>query len=251
VIERVVVGTYTGRAMESAIGIDIGGTFIDIVLSNADGLRYFKVPSTPSAPHEGVLEGLSGLIASGELIPSSVQRVIHGSTVATNALLEGAWGRIGLVTTLGFRDVLEIGRQTRRDIYDLFPTRKAQIASRDLRLEVSERLDAEGKVITPLNVDDVRKAACTLRDRGVEAVGIVFLFSYLNPMHEQQARRILESELDVPIVLSSDILPEIREYERTSTTVVTAALRPVVGAYTTRLQRGAADLGLPGQWQIM
>ena len=250
-IERGAAGAYTERAMQSAIGIDIGGTFIDIVLSDADGLRYFKVPSTPDAPHEGVLEGLANLISSEMLVPTTIERIIHGSTVATNALLEGSWGRIGLVTTLGFRDVLEIGRQTRPDIYDLFPARKPQIVSRDLRLEARERLDAAGNVVTPLDRASVQEAGRGLREGGVEAVGVVFLFSYLNPTHEQEAKRTLESELDVPIVLSSDVLPEIREYERTSTTVVTAALRPVVGAYTTCLQEGASKLGLPGRWQIM
>jgi len=242
---------YTDSRMETTIGIDIGGTFIDIVISDADGPRYRKVSSTPAAPHQGVLQGLRDLIGAGEVAPERVARIIHGSTVATNALLESSWNRIGLLTTKGFRDVLEIGRQTRQDIYDLFGSKRPEIVPRNLRLEVCERLDASGRVLDEIKREDVARAARCFAEMQVEAVAVVFLFSYLNPTHEQVAREILARILGVPVVISSDVLPEFREYERTSTTVVTAALRPIVGAYTTKLQQGAANLGLPGRWQIM
>ena len=136
--------------MASAIGIDIGGTFIDIVIADEEGVQYVKVPSTPGSPADGVLDGLRRLTEAGTIEASTVERVIHGSTVATNALLEGSWARTALVTTRGFRDVLEIGRQHRPRLFDAFFVRSEPIVSRDLRFEVTERLDAGGHVLMPL-----------------------------------------------------------------------------------------------------
>ena len=238
-------------AMASAIGIDIGGTFVDIVIVEDGEIRYVKVPSTRGAVGEGVLGGLDRLVSSGEIEPSEVRRVIHGSTVATNALLEASWGRTALVTTRGFRDVLEIGRQQRPRLYDLFFERPTSVVPRDLRFEVTERVASDGSVRTSLAIDEVEDLARFLGAANVDAVAVVFLFSFLDPTHEREARRILSAALRAPVVISSDVLPEFREYERTSTTVVTAALRPVVGEYLTRLEEGAAALGLPRRWQIM
>jgi len=237
--------------MASEIGIDIGGTFTDIVLHDGSTLRFAKTPSSPGAPANGVLRGLQELIAAGEILPEAVSRVIHGSTVATNALLEGTWARTALVTTRGFRDVLEIGRQNRPRILDPFYQRPRPVVSRDLRFDVGERLAWDGEEIEPLDRDDVLRLVPLLREAAVEAIAIVFLFSFVDPTHERDARELLSRELEVPIVISSDVLPEFREFERTSTTAVTAALRPVIGAYVSSLETGARRLGLPATWQIM
>jgi len=234
-----------------AIGIDIGGTFVDIVLSGENGAGLIKLPSTPGAPHRGVLGGLGGLIGSRDLEPESVRTVAHGSTVATNALLEGTWARTALVTTRGFRDVLEIGRQNRSDLYDLAIRREDPIVPRDLRFELEERVDADGRVVVSLDPKHVLHLVPRLRAAGVEAIAVVLLFSYLNPAHEQLVGRILSESLGLPVTLSSDVLPEFREYERTSTTVICAALRPVIGAYLGNLERGAAAQGLQNRWRIM
>jgi len=237
--------------MVAAIGIDIGGTFIDLVIAEEAGVRYVKVPSTPDAPAEGVLNGLKRLVQTSRIVPRDVRRVIHGSTVATNALLEGSWGRTALVTTRGFRDVLEIGRQDRPQLYDLFYERPPSIVPRDLRFEVTERLSADGSVHVPLDREDIEDLIPILREAEIGAVAVVFLFSFLEPAHEREVKRMLSSALQVPIVISCEVLPEFREYERTSTTVVTAALRPIVGDYVTRLEDGGRALGLPKHWQIM
>ena len=243
--------SYTRSDVIEAIGIDIGGAFIDVVLAGVDEARLVKIPSTPGAPHRGVLEGLQTLMRLGVLDPTGVRTVAHGSTVATNALLEGKWARTALITTRGFRDVLEIGRQNRSDLYDLSVDRPSPIVSRDLRFELTERVDAEGRVIFPLDPDEVKRMIPRLREARVEAIAVVFLFSYLNPSHERLVGRLLAEWLGVPVTLSSDVLPEFREYERTSTTVVCAALRPVIGRYLGELERGAGKMGLPTSWQIM
>ncbi|MBC7169396.1 hydantoinase/oxoprolinase family protein [Candidatus Bipolaricaulota bacterium] len=236
--------------MGMAIGIDIGGTFTDVVVLDAGGLRLHKFPTTPDDPARGVLAALAELIARGEIEPRSVNRVAHGSTVATNAVLEGKLGKTALVTTEGFRDVLEIGRQNRPSLYDLFFTRPRPIVPRELRFEVPERVGADGAVVRPLDREAVARLLPALRANDVQAVAVCFLFSFLNPAHEHEAGEIL-AELGVPITLSSDLLPEFREYERTSTTVINAALRPVVGGYLAALEGGSARLGLPGRWGVM
>jgi len=242
---------YTRSDVISAIGIDIGGTFIDVVLAGRDGARLVKIPSTPDAPHRGVLEGLERLIGQGSIVPGGVHTIAHGSTVATNALLEGSWSRTALITTRGFRDVLEIGRQHRADLYDLSIDRPATIVPRDLRFELTERVDAEGRVVTPVDPGEVGRLIPRLRAAAVEAVAVVLLFSYLHPDHERLVGRLIADELDVPVTLSSKVLPEFREYERTSTTVICAALRPVIGRYLGALERGSDDLGVSSKWRIM
>lgn len=238
-------------AMSQAIGIDIGGTFVDVVVVDERGMRLAKEPSTPGNPAAGVLRALDRLLSSGAISSAAVHGVAHGCTVATNALLEGRWARTALVTTRGFRDVLEIGRQNRPNLYDLDAVRPPAIVPRDLRYEVSERQNARGEIVVPLEEADLERAALSIRDAGVEAVAVVFLFSFLDPSHEQAARRVLEHALGRPVAISSEILPEMREVERTSTTVLAAALRPVIGAYLAALETGAAARGLPRRWRVM
>jgi len=237
--------------MAQAIGIDVGGTFVDVVIASEAGIRIAKEPSTPGEPALGVLRALDRLIGVGSIVPQEVRGLAHGCTVATNALLEGKWARTALITTRGFRDVLEIGRQNRDSLYDLGAVRPQAMVSRDLRLEVAERVTSDGKVETPLDVAELRRLAERLRGADVAAVAVVFLFSYLRPEHERAARDVLAELLGVPVVLSSDVLPEIREYERTSTTVISAALRPVIGAYLTALEDGGTKRGLPRAWRVM
>jgi len=237
--------------MASVIGIDIGGTFIDVVSVDDTGIRIDKFPSTPDTPAEGLFAGLSVLIEAGHIRADAVRRVVHGSTVATNALLERTWSKTALITTEGFRDVLEIGRQARDDLYDLVVQRQAPIAPRDLRFEVRERIGADGAVLQPLDGEQVSALAPTLREEGVETVAIVFLFSFLRPEHERKAREALRAAIDLPVTLSSDVLAEFREYERASTTVVCAALRPVIEGYLGQIEREARRRGLPAEWQIM
>ncbi len=237
--------------MRTTIGIDIGGTFTDIVVINNGSLRLFKVPSTPQAPAEGVITGLANLIQQGDVVPGQVRRIAHGSTIATNALLEGKWVKTALITTRGFRDVLEIGRQNRPCLYDLFFERSSPLVPRNLRFEVTERMDARREVLRSLDREEMERLIPRLHKNGVEAVAVVFLFSYLNPDHERKARDILASGLNVPVCLSCDILPEFREYERTSTTVISAALQPVIGSYLTSLEEGSRELCIDAPWQIM
>jgi len=237
--------------MAQAIGIDVGGTFIDVVIASEAGIRIAKEPSTPGEPALGVLRALDRLIGAGSIVPQEVRGLAHGCTVATNALLEGKWARTALITTRGFRDVLEIGRQNRDSLYDLGAVRPPAMVSRDLRLEVTERVTSDGNVETPLDVEELRRLAEGLRGADVAAVAVVFLFSYLCPEHERAARDVLAGLLGVPVVLSSDVLPEMREYERTSTTVISAALRPVIGAYLTALEDGGTKRGLPRAWRVM
>lgn len=235
------------------IGLDIGGTFTDIVFLDSEQktIEFLKVASTPERLEEGVIAGLRQLAKQTDLQFSRVVRIVHGTTVATNALLQGRWARTALVTTAGFRDVIEIGRQNRPSIYDLQVKRPQPIVSRDLRFEVSERVDFRGAVIMPLDESGVAELAEEILGRNVESVAVCLLFSYANPEHESRVGRILESRVSIPITLSSEVLPEFREYERTQTIVVNAALRPVIGDYLEKLEREAAGLGLDREWQIM
>ena len=237
--------------MTQAIGIDIGGTFIDVVVFDGEALRLFKFPSTPDAPARGVLDALGELKTQGWIRTDHVGRIAHGSTVATNALLERTWAKTALITTRGFRDVLEIGRQNRGHLYDLNVSRVDPIVPRDRRFECLERLDASGAAVRCPKDDELRALAERVAEAGVDAVAVVFLFSYLNPAHERAMARALSERFDGSVTLSSEVLPEFREYERTSTTAVCASLRPMIEQYVDALTQGSVDLGLQPEWQIM
>ncbi|MCS7240017.1 MAG: hydantoinase/oxoprolinase family protein [Candidatus Bipolaricaulota bacterium] len=220
------------------VGVDIGGTFTDLVTFEKGQIRVMKLP-TSRPPSSAVLQGLM------RLRPQEPARIVHGTTIATNALLEGKWAKTALLTTAGFRDVLEIGRQHRPKLYDLFCDRPEPLVPREWRLEVPERLDYQGKVLRPLDEQAVRNMARRLKGN-VDSVAVVFLFSFVNPGHERRTREILVEEgLAIPITLSSEVLPEVREFERTSTTVMTAALRPIVEKYLLELEAalGAEQVG--------
>jgi N-methylhydantoinase A len=209
-------------------GIDVGGTFTDAVLVDGDRLRVAKVPTTPARPAEGFAAALEQLDGDA----GALSYLVHGTTLATNAIVQGRTARVGLITTAGFRDVLEIGTQQRAELYEPRRPRPAPTVPRELRLEVRERIGADGSVVRPLDEDDVRAAAAALRAAGVEAVAVVLLFSFLEPAHERRVGEILAAELPgVPVTLSSDVAPEFREYLRTSTTALNAALLPLAGGY--------------------
>lgn len=215
------------------IGVDTGGTFTDFVFERDGRLNLFKVPSTPSDPSLAIQQGLARIC---EEIGSRLDRieVVHGTTVGTNALLQRKGARVALVTTRGFEDVLVIGRQARPELYNLNAVKPRALVDDGLRLGVRERVVATGEVLEPLNESDVRKLVRQLKREKVEAVAICLLFSFLHPEHEERIASALSS-LDVPLSISSRILPEYREYERTSTVVINAYLQPLMGRYLTRL----------------
>jgi N-methylhydantoinase A len=236
------------------IGIEIGGTFTDLILLQRDAAPVtLKVSSTPSDPSEGALSGMRRLLDKAGLGLAAVEEVLHGSTVATNSLIERKGARAALLTTEGFEDVLLIGRQEKTRIYDQFYRRPQPLIPRERILGIPERLDAAGEVVTPLEEAALLARAREAVERhGATSLAIVFLHAYRNPTHERRARALIEAafpELDVS--LSSDIAPEFREYERTSTTVINAYVRPVVRRYVTRMQRELSALGYERDLMIM
>jgi N-methylhydantoinase A len=235
------------------IGIDTGGTFTDVVLCDLrDGrYRFRKVPSNPADPAEAVLRGLDEILEEDGGAGAQVESLALGTTLATNAVLEGKTGRAALVCTEGFRDVPELGRQRRPHLYNLdVPKPRAPIAPED-RVEVAERLDAQGGVVRAL---DEAAAAAALRglDPGVQAVAICLLHSYRNPAHEQRVAALLrDARPGLHLCLSSEISAEFREYERTTTTAVNAALMPVMSGYLARFREGMQARGVQGEPTVM
>jgi N-methylhydantoinase A len=236
------------------IGIEIGGTFTDLILLRDDQAPItLKVSSTPSDPSEGALLGVRRLLEKAGLPFRHVQEVLHGSTVATNSLIERKGACAALLTTEGFQDVLLIGRQEKTRVYDQFYRRPRPLISREAIFGVPERIGAEGELVAPL---DEEALLCRAREaverHGATSLAIVFLHAYRNPAHERRARELIERafpELDVSI--SSDIAPEFREYERTSTTVINAYVRPVVRRYVTKMRRELESLGYGRDLMIM
>lgn len=233
------------------IGIDVGGTFTDVVRVADGRLQVTKVPSTPDAPDAGVIAGLeaSSSTASPELDETSL---VHGTTVATNAVLEGSWAETALITTAGFRDVLEIGRQDRPALYEIADEKPDPIVPRHRRLAVPERLDEHGRVVEALPEAAIDDVTDTLREQNVDAVAICLLFSFENDTHERVLEEGLEKRgITVPISRSSDVHPEIREYERTTVTALNAALQPVLSTYVDRLRDRLAHPDRPDRLTMM
>jgi len=235
------------------VAADIGGTFTDIAAFLPDGrLATRKLPSTPGDYGRAVVEGILALARDNGLSPGDFGDILHGCTVATNAILEQKGARTALLTTRGFRDVLELRRIRVPRLYDARYTRPPPLAPRDLRLEVTERLGPDGAVRVPLDEGDVEAAIATLRAARVEAVAVCFLHSYANPAHERRAGEMLRAALPGAFVsLSVDVLPEMREYERTSTTVINAYVGPPVAAYLRGLRDGLRAAGLGGRLLVM
>jgi N-methylhydantoinase A len=229
------------------IGVDVGGTFTDFtVFDSALGtFHYHKVVSTPANPAEAIRLGLEQILAQHEIDPCDIHFLGHGTTVATNMVLERKGAKTGLITTLGFRDVLEIGRQTRPNLYDYTERNPSPLAAREDRHEVGERVLADGTVETTLNEGEVMAAVRALEAAGVESVAICFLHSYRRPDHEIAAKAIVTRQMPACYVsASSDVLPEFREYERLSTTVINAYVGPRMAHYCAQLAGDVRKLGI-------
>src|SRR5437667_1209361 len=240
--------------MPARLGVDIGGTFTDlVVIDEATGTaRVGKVLTTPKDPAHGVEEGIRALLDDAGVRPDEVRAVVHGTTLATNALIEKKGAKTALLTTEGFRDALEIGREGRYDMYDLFIDPPSPLVPRHLRREVPERLLADGSIARAIDEVAARRVLAELAQDGVEALAICLLHAYVNPAHE--ARLVALAHEAIPGVFvscSSEVVPEIREYERASTTCANVYGAPLVARYLEDLERRLAGLGIPGQLYIM
>lgn len=241
-----------------AIGVDVGGTFTDLVCCDlaAGGVTIHKVPTTPHDPSEGVMRGVIELCALAGLAPEEIGYVFHGTTTATNAVLENKLARTGIITNEGFRDIVHIGRHQRVEHYSIrqeLPWQSRPPAPRRWRKTVRGRLiPPTGAELEPLDEDAVRRAAMELRDEGVEAVAICFLFSFLNPAHELAAKRIVEEVMpEAFVTTSSFIAPQFREFERFTTAALAASVGPKVERYIRNLEKALAQAGISGELRIM
>src|SRR5690348_14530777 len=240
--------------MSARLGVDIGGTFTDLVLvdERTGALRVGKVLTTPKDPAHGVEQGMHALLDDGGVAPREVRAVVHGTTLATNALIERKGARTALLTTAGFRDALEIRHEGRYDMYDLLIDPPEPLVPRHLRREVDERLLPDGTVLRPLDEAAARRVIAALVDDGVEAIAICLLHAYLNPVHERRlAALVREAAPSVVVSCAADVVPEIREYERASTTSANVYVAPLMARYLEDLERRLAALGVPGQLYVM
>ena len=243
--------------MTYQIGIDVGGTFTDLVAAGADGVIFkTKSPSTPGVESEGIMASLADAathysVELDELL-ASTEVIVLGTTVVTKTMLEYSGSNTGLITTGGFRDVIELRRSYREHLFDLRLPAPHPIIPRHKRLGVTERIDFRGDVQIPLNEKEAQSAVARLRKLEVESIAVCFLFSFMNPAHERRIREIVEKELpDVPVTLSSEILPQVREFERLSTTMVNAYTRPKVERYLNDLDSGLKEAGFGGELFVM
>jgi N-methylhydantoinase A len=231
--------------VRTRLAVDIGGTFTDLVLALPDRTVSAKLLTTHDAPDAAVIAGTRDILSEAGIGGADLDLVVHGTTLATNALIERKGARTALITTKGFRDSLEIAYEHRFEQYDLYMERPVPLVERDLRLEVPERLAADGSVLLALDEAALLTLVDTLRTHRIEAVAISFLHSYINPAHEDRARAILTAAMpDLAITLSSDVCREIREYERTSTTVANAYVLPLMASYLGRMRAGFAAIGV-------
>ena len=236
------------------LGVDTGGTFTDFVLFNVEsGDRVsFKVPSVPRDPAMAVANGLAQLQRRFGISPSAIERFVFGTTVATNAILERKGAATALLATQGTRDVIEIQRQWRQRLFDLYLQKPDHLVPRRHRLDVRERVSAQGEVLVPLTEAEIDRVARRVAKLPVEAVAICFLFSFLNPEHEQRLRDgIKRRRPDLHLSISSEICPEFREFERSCTTVINGYVMPKVQALVAKLERVIADAGCRASFRVM
>src|SRR5262252_959469 len=230
------------------IGIDIGGTFTDVALveDTSGSVGVAKVPTTPDDLARGVLSALKMAMERHQIVPVEVGLLSHATTVVTNSILEETGARAALITTRGFRDVLELRRSARADLYDLFQDPPSMLIPRRRRFEITERVGADGAVVTPLAEREIDALIAALQAARVEAVAVALLFSFLNPAHERRLGELLRAALPtVAVYLSADVLPEIKEFERTSTTAVCAYVGPILASYLHRLGAVTKSRALP------
>jgi N-methylhydantoinase A len=229
------------------LAVDIGGTFTDLALEHGGRRSTIKVLTTPATPEQGVMAGVHDILQTSGVSAADIGIVIHGTTLATNAVIERKGARTALLTTQGFRDVIAMGNESRYDQYDLNIVLPEPLVPRHLRLPVPERLDNEGNVLLPLDTGAVRALVPTLRREGVESIAVGLLHAFVNPTHERRIRDILAEELpDIPVSLSSDVSPEMREWERFSTTVANAYVQPLMARYLRRLADEMRTIGITG-----
>ncbi len=234
------------------LAVDIGGTFTDLVLETPGRTWSTKLLTTPDAPARAVLEGAQQILALAQCPPGDVGLVVHGTTLATNALIERKGAKTALITTEGFRDSVEMAWEHRFEQYDIHMERPEPLVPRNWRLGVPERVAADGEVLLPLDEAALRAIAAKLRAGNVEAVAVCFLHSFTNEVHERRAGEILAEELPgVSVSLSCDVAPEIREYERTSTTIANAYVLPLMGKYLGELADGLKVAGVNAPLLLM
>jgi N-methylhydantoinase A len=237
------------------IGVDIGGTFTDIVCRRAgEPMRTLKIPTTRGDPSQAVLNAITHLSQDLGIEPIDIARFLHGTTIATNAVLERKGAKIGLITSIGFKDTLEIGSQLRRELHRVLlePSTPGFLAPGAQRMEAIEQVSAQGDVVIPLDEGSVRRAVADLVEDGVEAIAICYVFAFLHPEHEQRTRELIEAQHPgIEISLSCEVDPTFREYERTVVTAFDAYLKPVVGRYLERLHEGLTAAQVSAPLQIM
>jgi N-methylhydantoinase A len=237
-----------------SLGIDIGGTFTDLVVHDHDAGAHVsrKVLTTHDDPGRAVAAGVAGLLRDGVIDPGRITRVVHATTLFTNALIERTGAPTGLITTAGFADTLEIGRERKFDLYDLDIAKPEPLVPRHLRLEVAERVGADGRVLAKLDGKAVEARARQLVDAGVTSIAVVFLHAYANPRHEAQAARAIARRFPrVAITTSHEVAPEIREYERASTAVANAYIKPLARRYLDLMAQRLSEFGIPAPLLLM
>ncbi|MEM8663745.1 MAG: hydantoinase/oxoprolinase family protein, partial [Pseudomonadota bacterium] len=236
------------------LAFDIGGTFTDFVLLDGDAgaIHLHKCLTTPHDPSVGAIEGMTTLLAQTGVPVEALEHVVHGTTLVTNALIERKGCRTGLLTTAGFRDVLELGTEQRYDIHDLFLRFPAPLVPRQRRLEIAERVASDGTVITPLDREEVARQAASLVADGCEAIAITFLHAYAYPAHERLARDVVRQAFpEIAVTASSDVHAEMREYERAATAVANAFVQPRMAAYVKRIEDALAASGFAGRFHLI
>ncbi len=236
------------------LGIDIGGTFTDLVLleEQTGNLFFGKTLTTYDNPANGIVKGIIELLDRENIKLSQVRNIVHGTTLVTNAVIERRGAKTGLITTKGFEDVLEIGRELRYDIYDIFLTVPEPLVPRNLRLGVSERIDYQGNIITPIDFLEIETQVTKLVSEGCESIAVCFLQSFTNPVHERAVGDFIKTNYPhIYVSLSVDVMPEIREYERTSATTMNAYVQPITDQYLSNLRDRLKVLGFEGTIEIM
>ena len=233
--------------MSYMIGVDVGGTFTDFSLFDTQSgqLNHYKRSSTPEDPSKAIMGGIQEILAEQHIDPMDVSYLAHGTTVATNALIEKKGARMGLITTQGFKDLMEIGWQRRPSLYDLRKPKPESLIPAGMRQEVQERILHDGSVRTPLDEDSVRNAVRCLKAMGAETIAVCTLFSFINPVHEDRIKEIIQEEYPgVYVSASHDLVAEFREYSRMSTTMLNAYLGPVMKKYVHNFERSVQETGI-------
>jgi N-methylhydantoinase A len=235
------------------VAVDIGGTFTDLALLDSQGvIHQGKISSTPDDPSRAVVEGVELLLSELKVNPLEVAEVLHGTTVGSNTILQRTGAKTGLITTRGFKDVLEIGRIRMPDMFDLTWDKPKPLVPRRHRLEVDERMAADGSVIRPLNEQELIDAVAQLKKDGIQSIALCFINSYRNAAHEEAAEKIIKKHFpDILVTTSCSVLPEMKEYERTSTTVVNAYLLVAMRQYLQKLEAGLRKIGVSAPILVM